>query len=58
MTAPQVGDEVQFLTNSDTIADNVDGRTGIVIRTGSRCLLVSVEGYTIATELEQVQLLD
>lgn len=55
MAQPEVGDEVQFPTNSDTIADDVDGRFGIVIRTTNRYLVVSVDGYTIAVKPDEVE---
>lgn len=55
MAQPEVGDEVQFPTNSDTIADDVDGKFGIVIRTDSRYLVVSVDGYTIAVKPDEVE---
>ena len=53
----EVGDEVQFPTNSDTIADDVDGKCGIVIATGTRYLRVSVEGSTIAVRPDEVEAL-
>lgn len=53
----QVGDEVQFPTNSDTIADNVDGRCGVVFKIGTRYILVSVDGYTISVRPDEVEVL-
>lgn len=57
MAAPEVGDEVVFPTNSDTIADQVDGRTGVIVVITPRFWSVSVEGLTLTVRPEEVQVL-
>jgi hypothetical protein len=50
-----LGDEVQFPTNSDTIADEIDGKFGIVTKIGTHHIEVSVDGYTISVRPDEVE---
>jgi hypothetical protein len=52
-----VGDEVQFPTNSDTIADDVDGKFGVITLIRTRYVEVSVDGYTISVRPDEVEVL-
>lgn len=63
----QVGDAVRFPTNADTIADDVDGREGVVIKVGLTArtrrgnrpyLRVSVDGHYLAVEPSEVEKID
>lgn len=52
-----VGDEVVFPTNPDTIADGVDGKTGIIVVITQKFWSVSVEGSTLTVRPEDVEVL-
>ena len=52
-----VGDEVVFPTNSDTIADDVDGKTGVITVITKKFWSVSVEGFTLTVRPEDVEVL-
>lgn len=58
----QVGDGVLFPTNSDTVADDVDGREGVVVKVGTclerTYLLVSVDGCELTMMPGEVSKID